>query len=281
MELVNQITKRWINAYIGRPRATLLIDSAGDTELGMSIANFVYSQLATSKQIPLVQVELQDKKSIGIEDMRLLKKSIQLRANSDGEYTRFVLIPNADVLTEEAQNAVLKLIEELPEKTIFMLVVSSKESVLQTIQSRCFIIPVFPITHKQALDYALSKGVTRDESNRAYAIADGNASMYKRLLQNKDDAMYQLVASAKLFLQNSTFERQEFVRNLTDKKSKFTCEEFLIALKITAKTGMRHASTPIVKKQWQQTLQHILHAQEQLQKNVQQKLVMLALSISI
>ncbi len=50
---------------------------------------------------------------------------------------RVVLILNAENLTLEAQNALLKVLEEPPEHTVFLLVSSSPTAVLPTIRSRC------------------------------------------------------------------------------------------------------------------------------------------------
>lgn len=55
-----------------------------------------------------------------------------------------VYIPRADLLTEQAQNAVLKVVEEPPGDTVFVLGAVHRRSVLPTILSRCTIVDAEP-----------------------------------------------------------------------------------------------------------------------------------------
>lgn len=50
---------------------------------------------------------------------------------------RVVLVPDAEIMTEEAANALLKTLEEPPEETHFILTSSQPKSLLDTIRSRC------------------------------------------------------------------------------------------------------------------------------------------------
>jgi len=53
---------------------------------------------------------------------------------------KYIVIPHAETLTPEAQNALLKVLEEPPEYTQFILVAPYTQSFLETILSRCQII---------------------------------------------------------------------------------------------------------------------------------------------
>ena len=77
-----------------------------------------------------------DKPSISIEQVRGLLAPLSLAlVNSSG--SRVVIIDQAETLTVEAQNALLKLIEEPPPNTIFILIASRIERLLPTVRSRC------------------------------------------------------------------------------------------------------------------------------------------------
>jgi DNA polymerase III delta prime subunit len=86
-----------------------------------------------------------DKPSISIEQIRGLVPPLSLSLTSPNG-GRVVIIDQADVLTVEAQNALLKLIEEPPRKTTFVLVAAQLERLLPTVRSRCATIyfPRFP-----------------------------------------------------------------------------------------------------------------------------------------
>lgn len=76
--------------------------------------------------------------SIGIEDIKLIQKKIFLKPIKSP--TKAVIIEDAHLLTIEAQNALLKVLEEPPEHTIIVLATKTKEVLLPTIISRCQII---------------------------------------------------------------------------------------------------------------------------------------------
>jgi hypothetical protein len=84
-------------------------------------------------------VETEDRVSILIEQMRNLDKSLVHMPSINTK--RIVLILEADQMTEEAANCLLKTLEEPPVDTIFVLTSSRPEYLLPTIRSRCRIVP--------------------------------------------------------------------------------------------------------------------------------------------
>ncbi len=77
-------------------------------------------------------------KSIGIATIRTLQKSAFLSPVSGK--IKAIIIKQSELLTIEAQNALLKLLEEPPPHAIIVLATSNKNALLPTILSRCFII---------------------------------------------------------------------------------------------------------------------------------------------
>lgn len=72
--------------------------------------------------------------TISIDDIREMKESVSYRAiSSQG---KAVIIENADVLSIEAQNALLKILEEPPGSLIFILCVRNPENLIPTVLSR-------------------------------------------------------------------------------------------------------------------------------------------------
>lgn len=59
------------------------------------------------------------------------------------------IINNVDASTEEAQNKLLKILEEPPENVYFLLGATSEEKVLPTIKSRCDKIKILPLSNEQ------------------------------------------------------------------------------------------------------------------------------------
>lgn len=80
----------------------------------------------------------QNTASIGIEDIKYMQKKIFLKPIKSE--SKAIIIDEAELLTIEAQNALLKILEEPPAHTLFILSSSTKETFLPTIISRCQII---------------------------------------------------------------------------------------------------------------------------------------------
>ncbi len=76
--------------------------------------------------------------SIGIADVRNLQK-VLFFAPLRGK-TKAVIIKNAEKLTVEAQNSLLKILEEPPNNTIIILTAENRDFLLPTVLSRCNII---------------------------------------------------------------------------------------------------------------------------------------------
>ena len=282
MELMNALTEKWVNAFIERPSSTLLIECTNDSQSGDILAEHICRALAKDSHVPIVHLRVNDdKKSIGIEDVRQLQKSFQLKANTDSKYTRFVIINDASLLTLEAQNTLLKLMEELPEKTVLIIVADNTQSLLETVKSRCFTIPVLPITELQATNYGAQNSYTFASVKKAYLLSEGYSSSFIRLLNDEHDSLYELVDIAKKFVSDSIFERQILLQTLASTKSIYTYTEFTQALKLTAKSGMRFAKTNDSKTHWKNILQAVLKSDEQVDRNVSEKLALLSLSVSL
>lgn len=77
--------------------------------------------------------------SIKVDDVRGLLSKLSLKL-WDSEVKRYVLIPFSENLTASSSNALLKILEEPPEDTIFLLMASSRTQILETVLSRSLIV---------------------------------------------------------------------------------------------------------------------------------------------
>lgn len=76
-----------------------------------------------------------DDTRVRIGQVRALQHALGLRANEGG--ARAAVIADAEWLNQEAQNALLRLLEEPPARTTLVLVAASPASLLTTVRSRC------------------------------------------------------------------------------------------------------------------------------------------------
>ena len=89
-------------------------------------------------------------------------------------------------------NRLLKLIEEPPEKTFFILVAESTELILQTILSRCQLIKMDPLTQAELTDALIHRlNVPSRQAEHIAFLADGNFDEAKSLIETeiRDDSV--------------------------------------------------------------------------------------------
>ncbi|MGI6153828.1 MAG: DNA polymerase III subunit delta' C-terminal domain-containing protein [Christensenellaceae bacterium] len=81
-------------------------------------------------------------KTIKIDDVRPLPAWVAQKPYEGGR--KAVFIPSADTMTPQAQNALLKALEEPPAHTVFLLGAMNSRNLLPTIRSRCIILKTLP-----------------------------------------------------------------------------------------------------------------------------------------
>lgn len=85
---------------------------------------------------PDVRIVAPDGLSIKIDQVRQVKKDMSFKPRRAGGF-RVTIVDNAERMTLEAQSSLLKLLEEPPESTVFLLVTANPSGLLPTVRSRC------------------------------------------------------------------------------------------------------------------------------------------------
>ena len=86
---------------------------------------------------------LEDKSSIGVDAVRDFISTVAYRSVHGGR--RVYIIQDADLMTVQAQNALLKIIEEPPKGVLFLLLCRQKSQLLRTITSRSQVLKLSPL----------------------------------------------------------------------------------------------------------------------------------------
>ena len=95
----------------------------------------------------LVVAPAEGKAGVGIEQVHTLQRTLKLSLQLGRQ--RVVIIDQAGSLTPEAQNALLKTLEEPPAKTTIILIAENEEALLPTVRSRCRQIIFVPAHQEQ------------------------------------------------------------------------------------------------------------------------------------
>ncbi len=110
---------------------------------------------------------------IGVEESSRIVRNLSLKAYEGGY--KVMIIWMAERLRTEAANKLLKIIEEPPRKTLFLLVTNDQEQLLPTIRSRTRIVTVPPVDDGSIAE-ALSKeaGIPPERASGIARLAEGN-----------------------------------------------------------------------------------------------------------
>ena len=124
-----------------------------------------------------------DKKaSMGVETVRDIKKSLFFMPN-DGD-RKVYIIDDAQKMTVQAQNALLKFIEEPPASVLFFIVADKKESLLPTVVSRTRIISLAPSDNADIRRFLTSESKKSggEQIDEAINMAEGSPGKALKLL---------------------------------------------------------------------------------------------------
>ena len=129
-----------------------------------------------------------DGKVISVYTVRAMIDKMQMSSMS-GDW-RVVLIDSVDQLNTAASNAILKLLEEPPAKTLFLLVVHQLANVLPTVRSRARVEKMRPLTISQLRDLCVKFIPDEDVSTETLKLSNGSFGRIANLKQSGGDATY-------------------------------------------------------------------------------------------
>ncbi|HEY5585905.1 MAG TPA: DNA polymerase III subunit delta' [Ruminiclostridium sp.] len=156
-------------------------------------------------------------RSISVEDVRNILKGLIIKPL----YSKYkvIIINDADSMTVQAQNALLKSLEEPPRYVVFILTVQSGAAITQTVRSRCQRILFNKMSYEDIMEILETKyGNRKPEWDFIVSYADGvigtaldlaDSPHYLEIRDEVLEAVTQLVSSqdADLFKLYEIFEK--------------------------------------------------------------------------
>lgn len=123
--------------------------------------------------------------SIKIEQIRDLQKKIQEKPIISEE--KIYIINDADLMTQEAQNCLLKTLEEPPEFATIILIGSNETAFLPTIKSRCTILHFNKINNEDIKKYLLENYNINDISENMLEVFQGSIGKALKLKDKQEE----------------------------------------------------------------------------------------------
>lgn len=131
-------------------------------------------------------IEIEKKQGqIGVDEAQDIVRKLYLKSYEGGY--KVMLIWMAEKMNTAAANKLLKLIEEPPDKTIFLLLCVDEEQIIQTIRSRCQVVHFPPLAEDAIANALLEKGAAKPEAMRIAHEANGNFNKALDLLNNDSE----------------------------------------------------------------------------------------------
>jgi DNA polymerase III subunit delta' len=178
---------------------------------------------------PDISLFVPEKNVVKIEPMRALSREAHFRP-FEGK-ARFFIVDEAEKMTEEAANSLLKTLEEPPPTSHLVLVTAYPQRLLQTIRSRCQTFSFRSLTRAEIISCLVEAGKPENAELRA-AFSDGSIGRALALdlpaLVRDRDALLDLLqtwVSSRSF--EAVFRRSESAPFKTELKSREKVKHYL------------------------------------------------------
>jgi hypothetical protein len=279
--VIHPQTRRQLDSYLQTPpQAIVLVGPAGsgksamaqqlaETALGLRPGGFAAYSYGTT-------VTPEDGKAIGIEAARQLEHFLSLKVPGKQGVNRAVIIEDSHLLTVEAQNALLKTLEEPPAGTLVILTASHQQALLPTINSRLQTVAVRRPTQRDLQAYFQTQGFDKSDISRTYAMSGGLPALMQALLSDDDHPLRAAAVQARQLLGQSTFERLVTVDILS--KQRELAVDTLNILQQMAHISLQTASGSAAER-WQKVLRASYDTAEAIQASAQLKLALTNLAL--
>ncbi|MCR5716001.1 MAG: DNA polymerase III subunit delta' [Lachnospiraceae bacterium] len=143
-------------------------------------------QALSANHPDIIRIMHEKPNAIGIDDIReQLTTNVQIKPYS-GPY-KIYIINEGEKMTPAAQNALLKTLEEPPAYAVILLLVTTIDALLPTIQSRCVTLNMRPVKDELVKKYLMSDVKLTDyKADVCVAFARGNIGRARLLATSED-----------------------------------------------------------------------------------------------
>ena len=142
-------------------------------------------QADSGNQPDIIRVTHEKPNTIGVEDIRKITGDVAIKPYSSKR--KIYIINEAEKMTVQAQNALLKTLEEPPAYVVILLLTTNVDALLQTIQSRCVLLTMKPVRDELVKQYLMRDVQVPDyKADVCVAFARGNVGRAKALASSEE-----------------------------------------------------------------------------------------------
>lgn len=166
--LINNFKFRCMNNTLSHAHLIAGEDGIGKSNLANILAKLILNGDLNREYVDIINYK-SNKSSFGVDDVRNIIDEIYKKPFEGDK--KVIIIYEGNKLTIQAQNALLKTIEEPPQGVHIIILCESLELILDTIKSRCEIYKLTPLTKEELYDYIMMKEFNYNENEIKAAIA--------------------------------------------------------------------------------------------------------------
>ena len=124
--------------------------------------------------------------TIGVKEIAVIKNNLYIKPNDADK--KIFIIYSAERMNRFAQNSILKMIEEPPEDSFFILTCQNSQALLPTVRSRVTEISLAPASLKETQAELLKRmpEISSDAAERAARLSGGNIGMALEIAEGKE-----------------------------------------------------------------------------------------------
>ena len=282
--LIEQAANSQLDLYLETPSHALLLSGpkgGGKTHVATSLAGSLLSASAPSQHAYFRAVQPTTTGAISIAQIRELINFFRLKVPGTSRIRRVAIIEDSELMGTDAQNALLKLLEEPPVDSAIILTSSRPQALLPTIRSRLQHIRLSAPSVPDLTTFFVSQGYDEMTVSMALLRAGTNIAEVTHILNEGAMQSGASIELAKKVLTGNSYDRLLIVDKLS--KQKDAAIDFVEALAIIAMASLQSAAAKGANTidRWQKILQAVDVAQEALARSGNPKLVLTELMLTI
>lgn len=244
MSLYNRYRPTTLDGVVGQSEAVKVLSKAiahksvprailftGESGCGKTTLARIVAKAIGVKSGDLTEINSADFR--GIDSIRDLRSAAQMYPMF-GKYRVFI-IDECHQLTKDAQNAILKLLEDPPKSAFFFLATTEQNKLLKTIRTRCTEISVKPLTESQLIQ--LLNDVCDAEMKRQGIGLKMEDVVFEQIAKlSNGSARKALVQLEAVFHLDNTDDQLEALSKSDDETTAITLAKHLFDFRVTWKT---------------------------------------------
>ena len=183
--IISSINNRNLNGSFSHANLIVGNDGIGKSVIAKYLSNQIIKVRDNAESVDIVKY-YPSSSSFGVDDVRNIINEVSKKPYEGDK--KVLILYKCDKLTTQAQNALLKTIEEPPKGVYLILLSDSLETILDTIKSRCQIYKLTPLTKEEILIYINDNytNLTSEDEKAALAYSAGIPGNVDRFIDDKN-----------------------------------------------------------------------------------------------